>query len=152
MTEIINKILIVSVSSLFSFAISVIWKSSMSIEIRTIIFLSIFILVYITMDCCRVLKKHKKEQGFKQENRKDKITSWRKYIDTQFNWDTFRDTAIFSEMKYLLPEKITKEIDPYSFDKKGEHIKHFRSPIGRDNLKQQLLNEIARIEREWNLI
>jgi len=149
--EIINKILIGSVSSLFNSAISIVLKSNMHIEKMIIILLSIFIITYILFDCYKTWKRYKKEQEFKQENRGNKITSWRGFIDTQFNWDTFRDTLIFSEMKPYLPEKMIKEIDPYSFGKKGEHVVHLRSVIGRDDLKMRLLDEITKIEKKWNL-
>ena len=49
--------------------------------------------------------------------RRKKIDSWRSYVDKHFNWDSFLDTSVFSELKPFLSEKMVKELDPYSFDK-----------------------------------
>jgi len=82
-----------------------------------------------------------------------KIDSWRSYVDKNFNWDSFRDTSVFSELKPLLSEKMVKELDPYSFDKTKTQTIHLRSPIGRDDLKMRLLDEITSIEKEkWKLL
>jgi hypothetical protein len=85
--------------------------------------------------------------------RRKKIDSWRSYVDKHFNWDSFRDTSVFSEMKPFLSEKTVKELDPYSFDKTKSPTVHLRSPIGRDDLKMRLLDEITSIEMEkWKLL
>ena len=88
-----------------------------------------------------------------REIKRKRIQSWRNYIDTTFDWDTFRDTSVFSEMRPFLSSEIVKQIDPYSFDIKHRPTIHLRSPIGRDDLIMRLLNEITVIEKEkWKLL
>jgi hypothetical protein len=87
-----------------------------------------------------------------REIKRKKIDSWRFYIENHFNWDSFRDTSIFSEMKPFLSEEIIRELDPYSFDKTNTPTIHLRTPIGRDDLKMRLLDEITAIEKKWKLL
>jgi hypothetical protein len=87
-----------------------------------------------------------------REIKRKKIDSWRFYIENNFNWDSFRDTSIFSEMKPFLSEEIIRELDPYSFDKTNTPTIHLRTPIGRDDLKMRLLDEITAIEKKWKLL
>ena len=88
-----------------------------------------------------------------REIKRQKIQSWRSYVDDSFDWNTFRDSSIFSEMRPLLSLEMVKEIDPYSFDKGNTPTIHLRSPIGRDSLKMRLLNEITEIEKvKWKLL
>lgn len=95
------------------------------------------------------IEKEKETRAVKRR----KIDSWRSYVDKNFNWDSFRDTSVFSEMKPFLSEKMVKELDPYSFDKTKTPTLHLRSPIGRDDLKMRLLDEITAIEKEkWKLL
>ena len=95
------------------------------------------------------IEKKKEKRAAKRK----KIDSWRSYVDKNFNWDSFRDTSVFSEMKPFLSEKMVKELDPYSFDKTKTPVLHLRSPIGRDDLKMRLLDEITAIEKEkWKLL
>jgi len=85
--------------------------------------------------------------------RRKKINSWRSYVDKHSNWNSFRDTSVFSELKPFLSERMVKELDPYSFDKTNTPTIHLRSPIGRDDLKMRLLDEITSIEKEkWKLL
>ena len=95
------------------------------------------------------IEKKKETRATKRK----KIDSWRSYVDNNFNWDSFRDTSVFSELKPFLSEKMVKELDPYSFDKTKTPNIHLRSSIGRDDLKMRLLDEITSIEKEkWKLL
>ena len=95
------------------------------------------------------IEKKKETRAIKRK----KIDTWRSYVEKNFNWDSFRDTSFFSEMKPFLSEKMVKELDPYSFDKIKTPTIHLRSPIGRDDLKMRLLDEITAIEKEkWKLL
>ena len=95
------------------------------------------------------IEKKKETRAIKRK----KIDTWRSYVEKNFNWDSFRDTSFFSEMKPFLSEKMVKELDPYSFDKTKTPTIHLRSPIGRDDLKMRLLDEITAIEKEkWKLL
>ena len=95
------------------------------------------------------IEKKKETRAIKRK----KIDTWRSYVEKNFNWDSFRDTSFFSEMKLFLSEKMVKELDPYSFDKTKTPTIHLRSPIGRDDLKMRLLDEITAIEKEkWKLL
>ena len=88
-----------------------------------------------------------------REIKRKRIQSWRNYIDTNFDWDTFRDTSIFSEMRPFLSPEMVRKIDPYSFDKGTTPTIHLRSPIGRDDLIMKLLNEVTVIEKDkWKLL
>jgi hypothetical protein len=85
--------------------------------------------------------------------RRRKVDSWRSYVEEYFDWDSFRDTSVFSEMKPFLSEKIVQELYPSSFCTEETPTNYLRSPIGRDDLKMRLLNEITRIEKNrWKLI
>lgn len=85
------------------------------------------------------------------KSKKERINSWREYVDNHFEWESFRDTSVFSEMKPFLSKAILKELDPPDVHN-GRPVIHLRSPIGRDTLKQRLLEEITRIEKQWKLL
>jgi hypothetical protein len=87
----------------------------------------------------------------KLKYKRELIKCWREYVDRHFDWNTFRDTSMFSEMKPFLSETILNELDPPDFEK-GTPIINVRSPIGRDTLKSRLLDEITRIETKWKLL
>lgn len=86
----------------------------------------------------------------KRKRRQNSVDSWRKYVETNFDWNTFRNTAVFSQMKPYLSEKIVNELDPVR-EGEGPTI-HLRSAIGEDTLTKRLLDEIAAIEKKWKLI
>ena len=93
------------------------------------------------------IEKRRERLRYKREL----IRSWREYVNQNFEWNTFRDTSVFSEMKPFLSERILEEIDPPDFDN-GRPVVNLRSPIGRDSLKAQLLEEITKIELKWKLL
>lgn len=86
----------------------------------------------------------------RRERRQECIDSWRQYIEKEFEWSSFRNTAIFSQMKPYLSEKMVRELDPV---REGEKpTLHLRSTIGEDTLTKRLLDEIAAVEKKWKLI
>jgi len=88
----------------------------------------------------------------KRNRREDLIDAWRTYVDESFDWSTFRHTAIFSQMKPYLTEKMAKWLDPSIGEPTFPPQMYLRSPMGEDTLKRRLLEEIGRIEREWKLL
>ncbi len=89
----------------------------------------------------------------KREKRKRKqklVDTWRQYIEKKFEWSSFRNTVMFSQMKPYLSDKMVKELDPVI---EGEQpTLHLRSPIGEDTLAKRLIDEIVAIEKRWGLI
>ncbi len=86
----------------------------------------------------------------KRKRRQELVDSWRRYVEDEFEWDSFRNTAMFSQMKPYLPEKVIKELDPVE---EGETPTiHGKSVIGEDTLTKRLLDEIAAVEKRWKLI
>lgn len=86
----------------------------------------------------------------KRKRRQELVDSWCQYIENEFEWSSFRNTAMFSQMKPYLSEKMVKELDPVEAGEKPTI--HLRSPIGEDTLTKRLLDEIAAVEKRWNLI
>ena len=86
----------------------------------------------------------------KTKRRQEFIDSWRRYIEDEFEWNSFRNTAMFSQIKPYLSEKMINELDPVEGTKTPTI--HLRSPIGEDTLTKRLLDEIAAVEKRWNLI
>lgn len=86
----------------------------------------------------------------KRKRRLELVDSWRQYIENNFEWSSFRNTAVFSHMKPYLSETMVKELDPVTECEKPTI--HGRSVIGEDTLTKKLLDEIAAIEKKWNLI
>lgn len=93
------------------------------------------------------IEKRREKLKYKREL----IRSWREYVNNHFEWNTFRDTPVFSEMKPFLSESILKQIDPPDFVN-GRPVINLRSPIGRDSIKARLLEEITKIEIKWKLL
>ena len=87
----------------------------------------------------------------KLKHKRELIWSWRKYVNEHFDWESFRDTSVFSEMRPFLSEAILRELNPPDFQN-GRPVLHLRSTIGRDTLKARLLEEISRIEKRWKLL
>jgi hypothetical protein len=87
----------------------------------------------------------------KLKYKREMIKSWREFINLNSDWDNFRDTAVFSEMKPFLSQYLISEIDPPDFED-GKVVINLRSPIGRDSLKARLLEEITRLELKWKLL
>jgi len=86
----------------------------------------------------------------KTKRRQEFIDSWRRYIEDEFEWNSFRNTAMFSQIKPYLSEKMINELDPVEGSETPTI--HLRSPIGEDTLTKRLLDEIAAVEKRWNLI
>lgn len=86
----------------------------------------------------------------KTKRRQEFIDSWRRYIEDEFEWNSFRNTAMFSQIKPYLSEKMINELDPVEGTETPTI--HLRSPIGEDTLTKRLLDEIAAVEKRWNLI
>lgn len=81
----------------------------------------------------------------KRKRRQELVDSWCQYIENEFEWSSFRNTAMFSQMKPYLSEKMVKELDPVEAGEKPTI--HLRSPIGEDTLTKRLLDEIAAVEK-----
>ncbi|MCW3133192.1 MAG: hypothetical protein N2V78_02545 [Methanophagales archaeon] len=86
----------------------------------------------------------------KTKRRQEFIDSWRRYIEDEFEWNSFRNTTMFSQIKPYLSEKMINELDPVEGSETPTI--HLRSPIGEDTLTKRLLDEIAAVEKRWNLI
>ncbi len=91
------------------------------------------------------------KKKIKLENRRKKLEQWRNYINRSFDPQFFRETVEFSEMKNFLSKKIVKELDPPDL-RDGRPVINLRGAIGRDNIRDRLLEEVAVIEREWGLL
>ena len=91
------------------------------------------------------------KKKIKFENKRKLVESWRNIIENSFDANTFRETVTYSQMKNYLSDAIKKELDPPDYDN-DKPVLHFRSVIGRDNLKDRLLDEVSIIERKWDLI
>ena|ERR1043165_349054 len=91
------------------------------------------------------------KKKIKFENKRKLIESWRNTIGNNFDPTTFRETVAYSQMKNYLTDTIKKELDPPDFDN-NKPVLHLRSGIGRDSLKDRLLEAVSVIERKWGLI
>jgi hypothetical protein len=86
----------------------------------------------------------------KRKRRQELVNSWRQYVEDEFEWNSFRNTVMFSQIKPYLSEEMIKELDPVE---EGEiPTIHGRSVIGEDTLTKRLLDEIAAVEKRWKLI
>jgi hypothetical protein len=76
--------------------------------------------------------------------RRAKLAEWRAAIYT-WEWSELGSTSAYAELRRYIPRKVIVSI---------EHPRTVIFPGGRggDPRKQTLLDEIARIERSWNLI
>ena len=66
----------------------------------------------------------------RRKRRQELVDSWRQYVENNFEWSSFRNTATFSQMKPYLSAKMVKELDPVVEGEKPTI--HLRSPIGED--------------------
>ena len=98
-----------------------------------------------------LMKWNIEKRRLKLEYRRNLIAQWRSKIDSDFKASDFRETVEFSQMQRYLSEDMEKVLNPLDF-RNGVPVVNFRSVIGRDNLKDRLLEEIALIEKKWNLI
>lgn len=90
------------------------------------------------------------KQREKRKRREKFIDSWHIFIEDEFDLDTFRESAVFSQMKPYLSEEIIKKIDPLGVNIQGA-IVFIKSSIGEDTIKKQLLDVITETEKKWDL-
>jgi hypothetical protein len=83
----------------------------------------------------------------RQAKRRELIRSCRSMLSTEIDKKTFRETEVYSQFKPHLYKVVIDEIEsdesPETLDENANRIEDF---------KQKLLEDIARIEREWILI
>jgi len=82
----------------------------------------------------------------RQAKRRELIGSCRVLLATGLDKKTFRETEVYSKIRPHLARRVIDEIE----EKKAESAGSVA--IGNDRFRQSLLEEVARIEREWVLI
>ena len=83
----------------------------------------------------------------RQAKRRELIRSCRSVLSTEIDKETFRDTEVYSQLRPHLYKAVIKEIER---KESSEALKENTNPV--EDFKQLLLEDIARIEREWILI
>jgi len=81
------------------------------------------------------------------ENRKEKIKKWRSEIDSAEDYDSFRHTATFHDLK----DRLTKE-DLSSFNSTWVELGHHSSQYDGEKMKLCKFHEVvSKIEKEWGI-
>ena len=83
----------------------------------------------------------------RQAKRRELIRSSRSMLSTEIDKKTFRETEVYSQLK---PHLYRAVIDEVESDKSSETQKE--NADRTEDFKEKLLEDIARIEREWILI
>ena len=83
----------------------------------------------------------------RQAKRRELIRSCRSMLSTEIDKKTFRETEVYSQLKPHLYKLVIDEIES---NESAETLKE--NADRTENFKQKLLEDIARIEREWILI
>ena len=83
----------------------------------------------------------------RQAKRRELIRSCRSVLSTEIDKKTFRDTEIYSQMR---PHLYKAVIEEFEGEESAETSKD--NADRTEDFKQGLLEDIARIEREWVLI
>lgn len=82
----------------------------------------------------------------RQAKRRELISSCRVLLGTGLDKKTFRETEVYSRIRPHLHRHIIDEME------KKESESSEKSAVETSRFRQHLLDEIARIEREWVLI
>jgi len=83
----------------------------------------------------------------RQAKRRELIRSCRSMLSTEIDKKTFRETEVYSQLRPHLYKAVIDEIES------GESAETLEEDANRiEDFKQNLLEDIARIEREWILI
>ncbi len=82
----------------------------------------------------------------RQAKRRELINSCRVVLETGLDKKTFRETELYSRIRPHLDRQIIKEIEKKDADPAED------STADTTRFKQTLLDEVARIEKEWVLI
>ena len=83
----------------------------------------------------------------RQAKRRELIRSCRSMLSTEIDKKTFRDTEVYSQLRPHLYKVVIDEIER---EKSPETLKE--NTDRTENFKLRLLEDVARIEREWILI
>ena len=84
----------------------------------------------------------------RQAKRRELIRACRSVLSTEIDKKTFRETELYSQLKPHLYKKVIHELEgDESADTSSEDADHRTV-----DFKQSLLEDIARIERDWILI
>ena len=91
-----------------------------------------------------IIKWGIEKKKMKIEYKQRLIKRWREYIDSYFVQTEFNDTVMYSEMRPHLSERTLNAIEK----------REIRSRPGRGGniVKSLVLDDIARLEKEWDLI
>lgn len=77
--------------------------------------------------------------------RKELITSWRNYLENQHMEELILESPVYSAIRpHLKPEVIS--------DIENQRMAHVPGGRGGNVKKQMILDEVARIEKEWKLV
>ena len=91
-----------------------------------------------------IIKWGIEKKKMKIEYKQRLIKRWREYINSDFAQIKFNDTVIYSEMRPRLSEITLNAIEKRSID--------IRPGRGGNIVKSLVLDDIARLEKELNLI
>ncbi|MFC1564458.1 hypothetical protein ACFL6G_05945 [candidate division KSB1 bacterium] len=80
----------------------------------------------------------------KMEYRRNQIKRWRDFIHNEFEQLNFKDTTIYSELRPHLSKKVLENTE-------GNTITILEGR-GCNVIKSMILDDIARLEKEWDLI
>ena len=83
----------------------------------------------------------------RQAKRRELIRSGRSLLSTDIDKKTFRETEVYSQLRPHLYQAVIDEIE-----KDGSKENAQENEDGPEDFKSPLLDDIARIEREWILI
>ncbi len=84
------------------------------------------------------------KRRFRLNRHLEYIKDWRRFIaSNEFNQATFRDTKTYVTIRPHLSKDLVDAIEDQSI-----HV----SLTGGDPIKNQLLNEVTRIEKKWGLV